>query len=53
MPIKKVLNFLSRAKKNRQVNTNLVIKSVRPKSTIVSREKIEQLKKIGQEKRNS
>ena len=53
MPIQKVLNLLSRVKKKRQVNTNLVIKSVRPKSTIVSREKIKNLKKIGKEKRNS
>jgi hypothetical protein len=53
MPIQKVLDLLSKVRKKRQVNKNLVIKSVRPESTIVGRKKIEILKKIGQEKRKS
>ena len=51
MAIKKIFKFITKNKKKALKNKHVIISGFRAKSTLGGRKKIEQLKKIGKEKR--
>jgi len=51
MVIKKIFKLINKTKQDSFQNKGSAINSVRAKSTVVGRNKVESLKKIGREKR--
>ena len=51
MPLKKIFKIIKKSKSKDMKDKFLVINRLRPKSTLTGRKKIEELKKIGKEKR--